>query len=692
MADIKTSDIRNIALVGHGSAGKTSVGEGFLFNSKETTRLNKVDEKNSALDYNADEIQRSITIGLKLATIKWNDKTINFIDTPGFPDFFGEVVSASKVVESFVFVLDATSGVDLGTENSWALMKKEHIGGLLVVSKMKRENIDYEKVVADIKNVLSESATMIQLPIGQGPDFKGVIDLVSGKAYTYSGGKKSETAIPDDMKKQVESMKKELLESIASSDEKLMEKFFEDKLTQEDINNGFLNAVKSGQLYPICFTDSLENIANDLILDAVTNYLPSPSDASPRKPLEASDKYPASPDASSPFAGFIFKTNVEKHIGDMNFVRIFSGTLKGGVEIFNPAKGISEKVNQMYISAGKERKEIDELTNGMIGVLVKLKGSKTSDTLCDKNLNAKFAPIDFPHANVSMAILPLAKGDEEKISNGLSKLHEEDPSFYFNFDPEVKQTLIHGLGTIHLEVIINKLKDKFGVNVSLEKPRIKYRETIKKTASAEGKHKKQSGGRGQFGVCNVRFEPQPRGAGFEFGNEIFGGSIPAKFVPSVEKGIRDALEKGTIAGYQIVDVKAIVYDGKYHDVDSSDIAFQIAGSLAIKGAMPLADPILLEPIMKVEITVPEDYMGDIMGDLNSRRGRILGTEHAGRYQKIKATVPEAEMYQYSSQLRSMTQGRGTFTMEFDTYEEVPRDRVAKVVEESKKYQEEQESK
>ncbi len=692
MADIKTADIRNIALVGHGASGKTSVGEAFLFNAKETTRLNRVDEKNSVLDYNADEIQRSFSIGLKLATLKWNDKTINLLDTPGFPDFFGEVVSASKVVESFIFVLDATNGVDLGTENSWALMKKEHIGGLMVVSKMKRENIDYEKVVTDIKNLLSESATMIQLPIGQGPDFKGIVDLVSGKAYTYDGGKKTETQIPDSMKSKVDSMKKELLESIASSDEKLMEKFFEDKLTQEDINSGFLNAVKSGQLYPICFTDSIENIANDMILDAVTNYLPAPSDFKSRKPIEASDKYPEDADASSPFAGFIFKTNVEKHIGDMNFIRIFSGTLKGGVEIFNPAKGITEKVNQMFVSLGKERREIDELTTGMIGVLVKLKGSKTGDTLCDKNLNAKFAPIDFPHANVSMAILPLAKGDEEKISNGLSKLHEEDPSFYFNFDSEIKQTLIHGLGTIHLEVIINKLKEKFGVNVSLEKPRIKYRETIKKTASAEGKHKKQSGGRGQFGVCNVKFEPLQRGSGFVFGNEIFGGSIPAKYVPSVEKGIRDSLERGTIAGYPVVDIKATVFDGKYHDVDSSDIAFQIAGSLSIKAALPLADPILLEPIMKVEITVPEEYMGDIMGDLNSRRGRILGTEHAGRYQKIKATVPEAEMYQYSSQLRSMTQGRGTFTMEFETYEETPRDRITKIVEESKKYQEEQESK
>jgi len=692
LADIKTADIRNIALVGHSASGKTSVGEAFLFNANETTRLNKVDEKNSVLDYNTDEIQRSITIGLKLATIKWNEKTINFVDTPGFPDFFGEVVSASKVVESFVFVLDATNGVDLGTENAWTFMKKEKIGGLLVISKMKRENIDYEKVVADIKNLLSENATMIQFPIGQGPDFKGIVDLLTGKAYTYAGGKRTDIAIPDNIKSKVYSMKKELLESIASSDENLMEKFFEDNLTQEDINNGFLNAVKSGQIYPICFTDSIENIGNDLILDTVTNYFLSPSDIQSRKPITASDKYPEKADSSSPFAGFIFKINVEKHIGDMNFIRIFSGTLKSGVEVFNPEKGISEKVNQMFISLGKERKEIDELTTGMIGVLVKLKGSKTGDTLCDKNLNAKFSPIDFPHANVAMAIVPLTKGDEEKISNGLSKLHEEDPSFYFNFDSEVKQTLIHGLGIIHLEVVIAKLKEKFGVNVSLEKPRIKYRETIKKTASAEGKHKKQSGGRGQFGVCNVRFEPLSRGTGFQFGNEIFGGSIPAKYVPSIEKGIKEALTRGSIAGYQVVDLKATVFDGKYHDVDSSDIAFQIAGSLSTKAAMPLAEPILLEPIVKVEITVPEEYMGDIMGDLNSRRGKILGTEHAGRYQKIRATVPEAEMYHYSSQIRSMTQGRGMFTMEFETYEEVPRDKITRVIDESKKYQEEQENK
>ncbi len=689
MADIKTKDIRNIALVGHNGAGKTSFGETILFNTNVSTRLNRVDEKNSMLDYAEEEISRGITIGLKLASVKWQDKIINFIDTPGFVDFFGEVVSASKVVESFVFIIDGSNGVDLGTENSWELRKKEKLAGLFVINKMKKENIDYEKVFQDIKNSLSESATMIQFPIGSGLDFKGVVDLISGKAYTYEQGKKSEIGVPDNLKDVVEKMKKELLEQIASSDEKLMEKYFEDALTQEDINNGFLNAIKNGILYPVCFTDSIENIGTDLVLDYIVNYLPSPSDLNIRKPIE-SETYPENPDNNSPFTGFVFKTNVEKHLGDINFVRVFSGTLKPGNEVYNSVKNVTEKINQMFINIGKERKDIDELTTGMLGVLVKLKSTKTSDTICDKSINVKFPPIEFPHANVSMAIIPLAKGDEEKISSGLSKLHEEDPSFYFKFDPEIKQTLIFGLGTIQLEVIINKLKEKFGVNVNLEKPRIKYRETIKKSASAEGKHKKQSGGRGQFGVCNVKFEPLPRGTGFQFVDEIFGGAIPSKFVPSVEKGIKDAFEKGVVAGYPIVDVKAVLYDGKYHDVDSSDIAFQIAGSLSVKGAIPQADPVILEPIMNVEVAVPEEYMGDIMGDINSRRGKILGTEHAGRYQKIKALIPESEMYQYSSQLRSMTQGRGTFKMEFETYEEVPRERVPKIIEEAKRFLEEQE--
>ena len=684
MADKKTSDIRNIALVGHGAVGKTSLGEGFLFSAKETTRLNKVDEKNSVLDSNEDEIQRGITIGLKIASIGWNEKTINFLDTPGFADFFGEVVSASKVVESFLYVVDATSGVDLGTENAWALMKKENITGMFIINKMKRENIDYEKVFQDIKNTLSDNATLIQLPIGQGPDFKGIIDLISGKAYVYENGVRNEVEIPAEYKLKAEGMKQELLESIASSDEELMEKFFDGKLSNEDISRGFLNAIKIGMLYPVCFSDALENIGADLALDFIAGYMPSPADMPARLFTNQVDKRDMKITIDSPFTGFVFKTVVEKHIGDMNIVRVFSGTLKSGSEIQNTTTSVTEKINQMFYAVGKERKEVNELPAGMIGVLVKLKNTKTNSTLADKSLNGAYAPIDFPKANVSMAILPLAKGDEEKISNGLSKLHEEDPSFFFNFDSEVKQTLIHGLGTIHLEVIINRLKDKFGVNVNLEKPRIKYRETVKKSASAEGKHKKQSGGRGQFGVCNIKLEAQPRGAGFEFVNSIFGGSIPAKFVPSVEKGVRDALDKGVTAGYPVVDIKATVFDGKYHDVDSSDIAFQIAGSLAIKAAIPLADPILLEPVMKVEVIVPEEYMGDIMGDLNSRRGKIMGTDHAGRYQKIKATVPEAELYQYSSQLRSMTQGRGTFSMEFETYEEVPKEKLAKIIEESKK--------
>ncbi len=686
---INSADIRNIALVGHGSVGKTTLGEALLFNAKETTRLNRVDDKNSVLDFTDEEIARTITIGLKVATLNWNNKTINLLDTPGFPDFYGEVVSASKVADTFGIVIDATTGVDLGTDKAWALIQKEGLAGIFILNKMTRENIEYEKVIEDIKNNLTSSAALIQLPIGEGPEFKGVVDLVSGKAYEYNNGEAKEIDIPANMKDKVEELKQELLETIASSDEELMNKFFEDALSEEDIQKGFLTAIKNGEIYPICFADAHANVGVDKIMDVFTNYCPSPLDTKPKKVIDTKTNEEIEFTPDKPFSGFVFKTTFEKHVGEMMYIRVFSGTLKSGMEVYNPNKNSNEKINQIYKLVGKDRKEIDEIPAGGIGALVKLKSTKTNDTLCDKSISVKYPPIEFPKTNVSMAIIPLAKGDEEKISNGLSKLSEEDPSFQFNFDPEIKQTLIHGLGTIHLEVIINKLKEKFGVNVTLEKPKIKYRETIKKKAEAEGKHKKQSGGRGQFGVAVLRFEPLPRGGGFEFVDEIFGGAIPAKFVPSVEKGVKEAFAKGYLAGYPIVDVKVTVFDGKFHPVDSSDIAFQIAASLAVKAAMENANPILLEPIMKVEVIVPEEYMGDIMGDLNSRRGRILGMEPMGKNQKINALVPESEMYQYSSQLRSMTQGRGTFSMEYETYEEVPKETAKKIIEEAKKEKEEE---
>lgn len=689
MANIKSADIRNIALVGHGSVGKTTLGEAFLFNTGVTTRLNRVDEKNSILDFTDEEINRTITIGLKVATMPWKDKTINMIDTPGYADFYGEVVAASRVAESFVIVLDSSAGVDLGTEKAWDMLRKNKLAGVFVMNKMTRENIDYEAVLQDVKSLLSENATLVQLPIGSGPNFKGVVSLINGKAYTYKDGKAEETEVPADMKDTVETMKQELLEMIAQSDESLMEKFFEDALSEEDISKGFLRAIKSGELYPVCFADAHANIGIDRILDIAVSYLPSPEDAGEVKCLDGSSGEERTVKITDPFSGFLFKTTVEKHVGETSYIRVFSGSLKPGMEVYNPGKDAYEKINQIYTIIGKERKDVDELPAGSMGALVKLKSSKTNSTLCEKSLNVRFPDIAFPKTNVSMAILPQAKGDEEKISNGLTKLAEEDPSFYFNFDPEIKQTLIHGLGTIHLEVIVSKLKDKFGVNVNLDKPRIKYRETIKKEASAEGKHKKQSGGRGQFGLCNVTFSPMPRGGGFEFVDKIFGGSIPAKYVPSVEKGIRESLDKGLVAGYPVVDIRATVFDGKFHPVDSSDIAFQIAGSLALKAAAEKCDPILLEPVMKVEVIVPEEFMGDIMGDISSRRGKIQGSEIVGRYQKIFALVPESEMYQYSSQLRSMTQGRGAFSMEFSTYEEVPRDQTAKIVEEYKKQKEEE---
>lgn len=686
MANFGPADIKNIALVGHSSTGKTSLGEGLLFNSGATTRLNKVDDKNSVLDFNEDEISRSITISLKVATINWNNKQINFLDTPGFPDFFGEVVSASKVTESFGILIDAQSGVDLGTEKAWDLVQKENMSAMFIINKMTRENIDYEAILNDIKENVTSNAALIQLPLGVGPDFKGIIDLISGKAFEYKDGKSSEIDMPADLKDKVETMKSELIEMVAQSDDELMEKFFEDALNDDDIAKGFNSAIKSGKLYPVMFTDALANIGTDKVANVIAQYMPSAADKGEYRNIDSAVK------VDDAFSGFIFKTSVEKHVGDMALIRVFSGTLKAGIEVVNINKDSNEKVNQIYTTIGKTRTEATEIQAGGIAVLVKLRNTKTNDTLADKSIKSAFEGIDFPKTNVSMAILPQSKGDEEKISNGLLKLSEEDPSFHYKYDPEIRQTLIHGLGNIHLEVIVNRLKDKFGVNVTLEKPRIKYRETITKTASAEGKHKKQSGGRGQFGLCNIRMEPQPRDGGFEFADEIFGGSIPAKFVPSVEKGVKEQLQKGFLAGYPVVDTKVAVYDGKFHPVDSSDIAFQIAGSLAVKTAMEQAGPILLEPIMRVDIIVPEEYMGDIMGDANTRRGRILGMEALGKNQKVKALIPEAEMYQYSSQLRSMTQGRGTYSMEFSTYEPVPRDQMDKIIEEAKRLAEEEDAK
>ncbi|MCK4524661.1 GTP-binding protein, partial [candidate division WOR-3 bacterium] len=487
MTKITAADIKNLAIVGHSSVGKTTLGEAILFNAKETTRLNRVNEKNSVLDFNDEEMNRSITVALKLATLKWNNKTINFLDTPGFPDFYGEVVSASKVTESFMIVVDSQAGVDLGTEKAWDLVNKENLAVMFVVNKMTRENIEIDKIINDIKESLSDKATLIQLPLGIGPDFKGIIDIVTGKAFEYKDGIAKETAVPADMNERVETMRTELIEKIAESDESLMEKFFEESLSDDDITKGFNTAIKAGNIYPICFADAHENIGTDKIMDVISNYLPSAADKEEYACKDGSVKI------GDAFSGFIFKTTVEKHVGDMAYLRIFSGELKPGSEVINIEKGSSEKINQVYTVVGKNRKEVDCLPAGGMCILVKLKNSTTNDSLVDKTVKKQFNKIEFPKANVSMAIVPQTKGDEEKISNGLQKLSDEDPSFYYNFDPEIRQTLIHGLGTIHLEVIVNKLKEKFGVNVTLKKPRIKYRETITKEASAEGKHKKQSG-------------------------------------------------------------------------------------------------------------------------------------------------------------------------------------------------------
>jgi elongation factor G len=681
LKDYNIANIRNVCLSSHGGSGKTSLAEAMLYNAKATSRLGKVDQGSSILDYDQDEIERKCSISLAVAHFDWKDKFFNLIDTPGYADFMGDRIVGMRVCDSCVILVDVASGLEVGTELAWQEADMMNLPRILFINKMTKENVNFADVLDKLTERFGTSVLPLEIPVGSGSSFKGVIDLIREKAVLYKDGKATETEIPDDMKGTFASYKEKMVESVAETEDSLTEKYLEKGLSGEEVVEGLKAGVTSGKLFPVLCGDALANVGVDGLLDAVSDYLPSPQDRPPvvgqipDKGEETTREN--SPDA--PLSAFVFKTLVEPHIGELNLVRVYSGSLSSGSEVANSTKGSTEKISQIFLFAGKDRSEVKELKAGTFGALVKLKNTGTGDTLCDKSKPILLAGIKFPNPVAFVGVVPRTKGDEDKVSSGLSRISEEDPTFLSKYDPELKQTLIYGLGELHLEVNVNRLKRKFGVDVDLVKPRIPYRETIRKKVEVQGRYKKQSGGRGQYGDVWVRFEPLERGGGFEFVNGIVGGAIPSKFIPSVEKGIREAMQTGALASCQVVDMKATLYDGTYHSVDSSDLAFKIAGSLAFKKAEDLADPYLLEPISQAEVIVPEEYMGDVMGDLNSRRGRIQGMDSEGRLQKIRATVPQSEMYRYSSQLRSMTQGRGTFTQSFSHYEEVPREVSGKVI-------------
>ena len=686
MKEFSTAQIRNVALIAHHGVGKTSLAEAMLFLAKASNRIGRIGDGTTMLDYAPDEIQRKITINLSLAQFEWSGHKVNLLDTPGYPDFVGDVHSALRVADAALLVLRANTGVEVGTEVVWEIVKHEKTPVLLVVNMMDKEHADFAAAVRSAHDRLGLNAVPTQLPIGQADQFHGIVDLIENKAFTFQGKgadeKSQEIPIPDDMKSAVAEARAHLMEEAATADEVLMEKFLSSgDLTVQEIRKGLCERVVQGDLAPAFCCSAFHNHGVKEVLDEVVDVLPSPLDVPPEQGQAVGNGEPAicKPDPMAPAAALVFKTLSEQHLGDLSMLRIYSGRLEPGREFLNTARARSEKMGALYNLIGKERFECKGAVAGDIVAAVKLKETHTGDSLADKARPLKLAGPRFPGHVTAECIRPRNKGDEEKMAQGLNRLHEEDPTFSRHFEPSTKETLVYGMGDLQLEIAVDRLKKRFGVEVVLSKPHIPYRETIRSKAQDEYRHKKQTGGRGQFGEVHLKLEPRKRGEGFEFADEIKGGVVPNQYIPAVEKGIVAGMERGPLAGYPVVDVRAALFFGKYHDVDSSEMAFKIAAETCFHQAMLKANPALLEPVEEVQVRVPEDYLGDVMGDLSSRRGKILGTESDGRYQVIRAVVPMAELYKYSSQLRSITQGRGIHESRVSHYEEVPRELADKVI-------------
>jgi elongation factor G len=687
MTLVDPAKIRNIAVVGHRGAGKTSLVEALLFTTGAKNRLGAVMDGTTTMDHDEDEIKRQMTISAGLAHVDWAGHKVNLLDTPGEASFINEAMGTLPVVEGALMLVNAITKVEVQTERLWKRAREMGVSRVAAVNMMDRERADFSEAVAALKARFGDEVVPVALPIGQEAGFKGVVDLVTMKAYTYSGntGKASEGPIPDDLADAAVEAREKLVDRVAEADDALLEKYLEGgELTQQEVSDALNAAVASGTVAPVVPVCATKNVGSDRLLQTLLS-VPSPVARGARKAARVSDgeEVDLPCDRSAPSALFVFKTIYDQFSGRVNLARIFSGKIATDTQLLNERTGEKERTGNILLMQGKETKTIEEAGAGDIVALAKLKDTGTGDTLCDAGRPVRFPRYEFPPAAISFAITPKTRGDEEKVSNGLRRLGEEDPAMELRFDSQTKEMLISGTSQVHVEVILDKLKRRFGVEVELHPPQVPYRETIRKKANAQGRHKKQTGGRGQFGDCWIEVEPLPRSGGYQFEDAIFGGSIPRNFIPAVEKGIVEAMEHGVIAGYPVVDVKVKLYDGSYHTVDSSELAFKLAGGLAWNKAMTEAAPVLLEPVVNVEVIAPEENMGDIMGDLSSRRGRPQGSESMGEMHVIRAQVPLAEMLTYAPQLRSMTAGRGSFTIEFDHYEEVPAHLVDKIVADAK---------
>jgi len=688
------SEIRNVALAGHNDTGKTTLVSQLLFNAGATTRQGRIEDGTTTTDFDQDEIERKHSISAAIAFAEWKNAKINLLDTPGFGIFVMETKSAMRVADSAAIVVSGVTGVEVTTERVWKFAEEYALPRLIIVNKMDRERASFARTLEALQKKFGKNVVPIQLPMGEEKDFTGVIDLVSMKAYKYAtdaSGKVEPTDIPKEYADSAGEWREKLIEKVAEGDDTLMEKFFEQGgLSQEDLIDGLKREVLHHQIYPLLLASASHNIGGHPILDAVVSLLPSPDEVKTIEGKNAKGEsvtFDRRPEAFP--AALVFKTFSDPFSGRVSLFRVFSGTLKSDTGYWNTTRDHEERVGKLQVLQGKQQVPVSELKAGDIGAVAKLRDTATGDTIAAKDHAFSIQHIDYPEAAIAFAVEPKARGDEDKLGVAVARIIEEDPTIRFHRDEQTKEFLISGQGQLHVEIVVHKLKKKYNVDVILHPPKVPYRETITKPADAHGRHKKQSGGHGQFADCKITMEPLPRGGDFEFVDEIFGGSIPRQFIPAVEKGIQDARKKGFLAGYPVVDFRVRLKDGQFHDVDSSEMAFKIAGSMAFQQGMEQARPTLLEPVMHVDISVPSEFVGDIMGDLNSRRGRVEGVDAEGDAQLVRARVPLAEMLTYGSTLRSITQGRGSFHMEFNHYEEVPRNLQEKIIAESKKAKEAQ---
>lgn len=693
MKDYRTKNLRNVGIVGHSGAGKTTLTEAILFYTKTIDRTGRVEEGTTTSDYDVEERKRKISVSTSIAPCEWENTKINLVDMPGYFDFIGEMVEGLRAVDLALIAVCGASGIQVGTEKAWNYVNKNKMPRAFFINKLDRENSNFEKVLSALKERFGISVVPIQYPIGSEASFKGIVNVISRKARLFNPKTHAmeEAEIPTDLIDKIDECKNMIMEAVAETDEVLLEKYFsEGELSDEEIYRGLINGSANGDISPVMCGSALNGIGIETLVEDIVECFPSPEiiQGIKARDIKNNKEIAVKIDENAPFSAFVFKTIADPFVGKLSLFRVMTGKAKADSTVYNSNKDKQEKVGTMYFVRGKAQLPTSEIVAGDIGAVSKLQFTGTGDTLCEMASPIAFEEITFPAPSMSMSVLPKAKGDEDKISSGLTKLLEEDPTFKISRDVENAEMIVSGVGETHLDIIASKLKNKFGADVTLDVPKVPYRETIRKNADVQGKHKKQSGGHGQYGDVWVKFEPRNDGEDeLQFVDQVVGGVVPRQYIPAVEKGLRECIQHGVLAGYPVIRLKATLHDGSYHPVDSSEMAFKVAASLAYKKGLQTAQPVLLEPIMHVEVKVPDDYMGDVMGDINKKRGKVLGMEPEDGYQKIIAEVPMSEMFKYATDLKSMTQARGTFEMKFERYDEVPALEASKIIENAKKLKE-----